>query len=72
MSDLTLDCAGRLRALMESHQLSRATVANILGVSDWTVRSWLTDSHAHSHRKMSPPMLRLLELELTASPLQND
>ena len=68
MSDTQLDCASRLREIMECRNLSRAAIACLLGVSQFTVASWLADSHAHKFRHMPAPYLQLLELELRLLP----
>lgn len=68
MSDKEIDAAARLRVLMEAHKLSRAAVANLLGVSPFTVGNWLASPTAHRYRQFSAPMCRLLELELKLCP----
>jgi hypothetical protein len=57
---------------MESRTLSRAAVANLLGVSEATVRSWLARAGTKHYRALPPPMLRLLELEIRLLPTTLD
>ena len=53
-----------LRALMREQKLTRARVAQLLGVSPKTVDSWLTDK---AWRKEMPPRhLEFLRLKLAA------
>lgn len=58
--------AEALRLLMRRHRLTRAAVAELLGVSRATVDAWLRPPGNRAHRAMPAPMLELLRLRLGA------
>lgn len=59
--------AETLRLLMRRHGLTRAAVAETLGVSHATVDAWLRPPRNRAHRAMPDPMIELLRLKLAAS-----
>jgi transcriptional regulator with XRE-family HTH domain len=53
-----------LRALMAAHQMTRADVAIMLGVSFDTVKAWLKAPTSRSARRIPEARLELLRLKL--------
>lgn len=56
----------RLRKLKTAHELTNAQLAELAGVSEKTVESWLAKDGAASHRRMPDRALELIELKLSA------
>ena len=53
-----------LSQYMKKHQLKSITVANLLGVSLYTVLSWIAPIDSKKHRKMKGCMLELLKIKI--------
>lgn len=51
--------------LMGEHQLTVPQVAELLGVSRWTVRNWVRPPHTSSYRKMPDIALKALEMSIS-------
>lgn len=56
--------AAKLRQLKASHSLTTQDVADLLGVSPYTVKSWLMHAGSEAHRAMSDRELEFLLLKL--------
>ncbi len=56
--------AHKLRQLKEEHGLVNADIAQLLGVSIYTVRSWLRQSQSEAYRPMGDRELEFLNLKL--------
>lgn len=58
------DNAAKLRALMREHGLTRKAAAEIAGVSQKAVDSWLAPPGAAMHRALRDNTLELFEIRL--------
>jgi DNA-directed RNA polymerase specialized sigma24 family protein len=58
------DLVDRLRFLMSEHALTRARVAELLGVQKNTVDSWLAPASASCSRSIPAHRVELLEYKL--------
>ncbi len=56
----------RLRLLKEEHTLTTQDVADLLGVSHYTVKSWLLHADSEAARAMKDRDLMFLRLRLAA------
>ncbi len=58
------DNASKLRQLKAQHELTRQDVADLLGVSPYTVKSWLLHEGSEAYRPMGDRELEFLNLKL--------
>lgn len=60
----------RLIELMETHTLNLSQVAEMIGVSRWTVRNWTRPQSTKGFRRMPDLAIKALEMSIFAMSLQ--
>ena len=59
----------RLNELMDDYGLDSHQVANMIGVSPWTVRNWRRSESARGYRSMPDMAIKALEMNISLTPL---
>ena len=59
----------RLKELMENHGLDVTQVADMIGVSQWTVRNWVRPKATKGYRAMPDIAIKALEMSIVVRPL---